>query len=566
MNQLYKNKLTKKEELRDLIVNGISQEDLENNYDYSKITDMSFMFDDCENLKEIPLIDTSKVTNMQGMFKNCYSLKEIPLLDTSNVTNMGGMFFNCRSLKTIPQLNTSNVTNMYSMFNGCSNFKKIPLLDTSKVTNMVGLFYSCFDLKTIPLLDTSNVTNMQGMFYYCSNLKTIPQLNTSNVTNMNSMFHSCRSLKEIPLLNTNNVTNMESMFEDCFNLEKEIDLDMTSIVNNNNMYEKCYTLIKNIDKKNIIDALNIPEIKTTILEEFQNNKTTTFLKYSNLPIINKDMDIFKSAIELLDEKKLKEKSFLQIFQNMDAKARMNVSLITKIVNNGHPNLLTYLTPKILKNTLENVINIDKVILNNFQFFKYKFNEYWPQYLKDDKKFMFEIIKKDPLFYLNLKEEFQKDKEFILLVLNNIIKRHSYLEEQPFVGLYQQITTIKGNYEFTNHFNDRNIVKIYKIIKDILSENKLLNSIYKEGSDFFENNINNNKLQKYIKQKTCGSRIILTPQEKENYEINKDVVKIINEWKHIDEKFLNELSQIKVLEKEKEKEPQIRIAKDFELII
>ena len=55
--------LTKKEQLRDLILNGISQEELDNNYDYSKITDMSNMFFNCTSLKEIPLLNTSKVIN-----------------------------------------------------------------------------------------------------------------------------------------------------------------------------------------------------------------------------------------------------------------------------------------------------------------------------------------------------------------------------------------------------------------------------------------------------------------------------------------------------------------------
>jgi len=73
--------LTKKIELKKLILKGISQEDLDNNYDYSQITDMSYMFDGCYSLKKIPFLNTSNVTNMQNIFYNCSSLKSIPLLD-----------------------------------------------------------------------------------------------------------------------------------------------------------------------------------------------------------------------------------------------------------------------------------------------------------------------------------------------------------------------------------------------------------------------------------------------------------------------------------------------------
>ena len=59
------------EQLRDMILRG---EDI-SNVDYSHITDMSWMFLGCTNLKEIPHLDTSKVTNMRYMFLGCINLE-----------------------------------------------------------------------------------------------------------------------------------------------------------------------------------------------------------------------------------------------------------------------------------------------------------------------------------------------------------------------------------------------------------------------------------------------------------------------------------------------------------
>ena len=142
-------------------------------------------------------IDTSNVTNMSYMFNECINLKNIPLLDTHNVTEMSSMFNSCIALETIPKLDTSNVTNMIYMFGYCRNLISIPLFDTSSVTDMSNMFYSCNKLTTIPELNTSKVTNMKGMFSMCTNLITIPQLDASSATNMNNIFNNCRNLSEI---------------------------------------------------------------------------------------------------------------------------------------------------------------------------------------------------------------------------------------------------------------------------------------------------------------------------------------------------------------------------------
>lgn len=153
-------------------------------FDFSKVTDMSFMFNDCSKLTTIPQFDTSRVTNMSYMFNQCINLQSIPLLNTSNVTDMSFMFRDCALLTNVPQL------------------------DTSSVTNMEWMFMDCELLTTVPLFNTSNVTNMSDMFKFCTNLTTIPQFNTSNVTDVSNMFYSCPALESIPELDFGNVGTM----------------------------------------------------------------------------------------------------------------------------------------------------------------------------------------------------------------------------------------------------------------------------------------------------------------------------------------------------------------------
>jgi hypothetical protein len=114
--------ITLKAELRDLIhkKESLSQ------YDYTKIRNMDFLFEDEYELKEVPFLDITKVRSMFGMFKNCRSLKRIPHLDTINLQDMGYMFSGCISLEYIPELDISGIDSVKylhpfgRMFKDCS--------------------------------------------------------------------------------------------------------------------------------------------------------------------------------------------------------------------------------------------------------------------------------------------------------------------------------------------------------------------------------------------------------------------------------------------------------------
>ena len=70
------------------------------NFDTSNVTNMSFMFNKCNKLKEIKGIDkfnTSKVINMESLFQLCGELQDLDVtnFDTSNVIDMNALFAGC---------------------------------------------------------------------------------------------------------------------------------------------------------------------------------------------------------------------------------------------------------------------------------------------------------------------------------------------------------------------------------------------------------------------------------------------------------------------------------------
>ena len=85
-------------------------------YDFSNVTDMNNMFNDCNNLQTISQLDTSNVTSMNYMFYNCSNLQTISSIDTSNVTSMNRMFFGCSKLAALPELDVSKVIDITYYF------------------------------------------------------------------------------------------------------------------------------------------------------------------------------------------------------------------------------------------------------------------------------------------------------------------------------------------------------------------------------------------------------------------------------------------------------------------
>ena len=208
--------------------------------------------------------NTSKVTNMINMFSNCGSLMSLDLsnFNTSNVINMINMFAYCSSLTSLDlsSFDTSNVMDMRGMFSGCSSLTSLDLnsFNTSNVTNMYGMFEYCSTLTSLDLnsFNTSKVTDMHSMFSSCSSLTTLDLngFNTSQVIGMQGMFSRCLSLTTLDLngFNTSKVTNMQDMFRGCSSLTNlELNNFNTSNVTNMSfMFSGCSKLQTQINIMN----------------------------------------------------------------------------------------------------------------------------------------------------------------------------------------------------------------------------------------------------------------------------------------------------------------------------
>ena len=248
--------------LRNFFKNCKALETISNleNLNTTKVTDMSYMFNGCNNLSSLDLsyFNTTNVTNMKHMFEGCKALTSLDLtnFNTEKVTDMACMFFYCQNLSSLDisyYFNTTNVTNMISMFYYCQNLSSLDLsyFNTTNVTDMYSMFKGCSALTSLDLtkFNTAKVTDMSGMFYDCKKLSLLDltNFNTAKVTKMTNMFNNCQKLSSLDLsyFNTANVTDMYSMFSNCSALTTIYVSDKFvtgQVIDGSNMFKGCENL------------------------------------------------------------------------------------------------------------------------------------------------------------------------------------------------------------------------------------------------------------------------------------------------------------------------------------
>lgn len=162
------------------------------------------------------------------MFNACTSASRISFgadaiegkFSTSEVTDMSYMFANCNALTSITfgnSFDTLSVTSMKHMFSGCSGYEgeiNIPF-HTNKVQDMSYMFSGCNKLQTIKLgvnfIKTGTLFDTTSMFLNCDALLTIYcNNNLTGINHSDSMFYGCASINS-----TSEATKYDPSKVDC---------------------------------------------------------------------------------------------------------------------------------------------------------------------------------------------------------------------------------------------------------------------------------------------------------------------------------------------------------------
>ena len=145
----------------------------------SKVTDMSYAFDDCSYLQNINFGSNNfkNVITLHHAFDSCDSLTlDLSHCDFSNLQSLEYAFNgNLKEIK-LPELGENNVlNNLYCTWYNCHAITKLDLskFNTRKVTNYGWVFSGCTALEWLDIsgFDLTSATNVSSFFELNKNLK-----------------------------------------------------------------------------------------------------------------------------------------------------------------------------------------------------------------------------------------------------------------------------------------------------------------------------------------------------------------------------------------------------------
>ena len=273
------------------------------------ISDRSYMFHNCNLLKEYKIFEDENTNNLESTINFDKpsspkdSIKNSSVhddKDNNNISSSGKKdifeiqkLINCKYYSIKKLLNKSktltswnepkykewfqfkekdnnldkilNEFNKYSILGFSPNTENIEL---SNVNNLSHMFDGCTNLISIPNINTSETVDMSYMLKGCILLGSLPEnlskWKTDKVKNISHMFDGCQSLKSLPDLskwNTKNVHDMNSIFKGnslLLSIPFLSKWKLDNVTDMSHMFEGCSSLnplsdISEWNTKNIID-------------------------------------------------------------------------------------------------------------------------------------------------------------------------------------------------------------------------------------------------------------------------------------------------------------------------
>jgi len=204
----------------------------------------------------------SKITDMSRVFYNKNNLKDISSWDVSNVINMEEMFFNVDENPNLSKWNVGNVINMKGIFSSSGNGTSVAVFNAdvtnwnvSKVQNMNSMFYNRVNFnRDLNNWNVSNVTDISYMFSGCEIFNgNISTWNVGNVENMSHTFNTaCKFNQDLSKWNVSKVKNMYRMFRIACSFASDIsNWDVSSVTNMGDMFQSNGQFNSDLSKWNV---------------------------------------------------------------------------------------------------------------------------------------------------------------------------------------------------------------------------------------------------------------------------------------------------------------------------
>lgn len=164
-------------------------------FDFSNVTDLSYIFDSCKELNSLPPnLAFSKVTRIEAAFRGTTSLNDEVNIESLDAPSVEGIF----QRSNISKILNLSVQSAYTAFNAFESSKltEISNIDLPDVLTAQYAF-SNIPIVHFPKINIPKIANCSFIFYNNQSMQSLEYWDFSNVTVATNMFKGCSALSSI---------------------------------------------------------------------------------------------------------------------------------------------------------------------------------------------------------------------------------------------------------------------------------------------------------------------------------------------------------------------------------
>lgn len=164
-------------------------------FDFSNVTDFSYIFDSCKALNSLPPnLVFSKVTKIEAAFRGTTSLNYEVNIESLVVPSLEGIF----QRSNISKILNLSVQSAYTAFNAFES-SKLTEIGNIDLPNIVTATYAFSNIPIVhfPKINIPKIANCSFIFYNNQSMQSLEYWDFLNVTAATNMFKGCSALSSI---------------------------------------------------------------------------------------------------------------------------------------------------------------------------------------------------------------------------------------------------------------------------------------------------------------------------------------------------------------------------------
>lgn len=164
-------------------------------FDFSNVTDLSYIFDSCKELNSLPPnLAFSKVTKIDAAFRGTTSLNDEVNIEPLDVPSLEGIF----QRSNISKILNLSVQSAYTAFNAFES-SKLTEIGNIDLPDIVTATYAFSNIPIVhfPKINIPKIANCSFIFYNNQSMQSLEYWDFSNVTVATNMFKGCSALSSI---------------------------------------------------------------------------------------------------------------------------------------------------------------------------------------------------------------------------------------------------------------------------------------------------------------------------------------------------------------------------------